>query len=148
MITGKSAFVRRKLCYGVLIFLTIVSLFPFFVLLVNATRSHTQIQKGFSAFFGTSFFSNLSKLLTNPNLPVLKALFNSVYVSFMAALFSTYFSAMTAYGVYMYNFKGRAAAFKLILAIMIIFLYICCKIKHDDSDSGIFSGFHQVADSD
>lgn len=146
MITGKSAFVRRKLCYGVLIFLTIVSLFPFFVLLVNATRSHTQIQKGFSAFFGTSFFSNLSKLLTNPNLPVLKALFNSVYVSFMAALFSTYFSAMTAYGVYMYNFKGRAAAFKLILAIMMIptqvsslgFIKLLIQIKLIDNLAALF----------
>ena len=96
MISGKSTYVRRKLCYAFLILLTILSLFPFYILLVNATRSHTQIQKGFSAFFGTSFFSNLAKLLTNPNLPVVKALFNSVFVSFMSALFSTYFSAMTA----------------------------------------------------
>ncbi len=146
MITGKSAFVRRKLCYGALIFLTVVSLFPFFVLLVNATRSHTQIQKGFSALFGTSFFSNLSKLLTNPNLPVVKALFNSVYVSFMAALFSTYFSAMTAYGVYMYRFKGREAAFKLILAIMMIptqvsslgFIKLLIQIKLIDNLAALF----------
>ena len=146
MITGKSAFVRRKLCYGFLIFLTVISLFPFFVLLVNATRSHTQIQKGFSAFFGTSFFSNLSKLLTNPNLPVVKALFNSVFVSFMAALFSTYFSAMTAYGVYMYRFKGREAAFRLILAIMMIptqvsslgFIQLLIKIKLIDNLAALF----------
>lgn len=146
MISGKSTYVRRKLCYAFLILLTILSLFPFYILLVNATRSHTQIQKGFSAFFGTSFFSNLAKLLTNPNLPVVKALFNSVFVSFMSALFSTYFSAMTAYGVYMYRFKGREAAFRLILAIMMIptqvsslgFIQLLIKIKLIDNLAALF----------
>ncbi|MBQ6779963.1 MAG: carbohydrate ABC transporter permease [Treponema sp.] len=144
--SGKSTYVRRKLCYAFLILLTILSLFPFYILLVNATRSHTQIQKGFSAFFGTSFFSNLAKLLTNPNLPVVKALFNSVFVSFMSALFSTYFSAMTAYGVYMYRFKGREAAFRLILAIMMIptqvsslgFIQLLIKIKLIDNLAALF----------
>ncbi len=72
---------RRNIAYFVLIVLTVLSLLPFFVLIINATRSHAQIQKGFSPFPGISFGSNLVKLLSNPNMPVLKALMNSVYVS-------------------------------------------------------------------
>ncbi|MBQ8013944.1 MAG: carbohydrate ABC transporter permease [Treponema sp.] len=114
------AFIKRNFVYICLVILTIISLFPFFILLVNSTRSHAQIQRGFSAFFGVSFFDNLAKLLSNPNMPVVRALFNSVIVSCMSALLTTYFSAMTAYGIYMYHFKGRTTAFKVILAIMMI----------------------------
>ena len=114
------AFIKRNFVYICLVILTIVSLFPFFILLVNSTRSHAQIQLGFSAFFGVSFFDNLVKLLSNPNMPVVRALFNSIIVSCMSALLTTYFSAMTAYGIYMYHFKGRTTAFKVILAIMMI----------------------------
>jgi multiple sugar transport system permease protein len=120
MIGTKFTFLKRQFCYICLFIITVASLFPFFVLLVNSTRSHAQIQKGFSVLFGTFLFENLGKLLSNPNIPVVKALFNSVFVSCMSALLCTYFSAMTAYGIYMYRFKGRTTAFKVILAIMMI----------------------------
>ena len=146
MIHTKLTFMRRNLCYLFLVVLTIASLFPFFILVVNATRNHAQIQRGFSAFFGVSFFDNLSKLLNDKNLPVLRALFNSVFVSFMSALLTTYFSAMTAYGIYMYNFKGKATAFKIILAIMMIptqvsslgFIQLLIKIKMIDTLPALF----------
>lgn len=110
----------RYTVYLILIALVVFSLFPFFVLIINATRAHSEIQKGFSALPGLSFVSNLRKLLANDNVPILRALFNSVFVSTMCAVLTTYFSAMTAYGVYMYNFKGKNFAFKSILMIMMI----------------------------
>ena len=146
MISTRFTFIKRNFVYICLIVLTIASLFPFFILLVNSTRNHAQIQRGFSAFFGVSFFENLKKLVTDPNMPVLRALFNSVFVSFMAALFTTYFSAMTAYGIYMYRFKGREVSFKLILAIMMIptqvsslgFIQLLIKIKLIDTLAALY----------
>ncbi len=137
---------RRNIAYLVLIILTVLSLLPFFVLIINATRSHAQIQKGFSPFPGLSFGSNLVKLLSNPNIPVLKALINSVFVSVMAALLTTYFSAMTAYGIYMYNFKLKNAAFKLIMMLMMIptqcstlgFLSLLTKLKLIDTLAALY----------
>lgn len=137
---------RRNIAYFVLIVLTVLSLLPFFVLIINATRSHAQIQKGFSPFPGLSFGSNLVKLLSNPNMPVLKALMNSVFVSVMAALLTTYFSAMTAYGIYMYNFKAKNVAFKLIMMIMMIptqcstlgFLSLLTKLKMIDTLAALY----------
>ena len=112
--------VRRYFCYFVLILLTLFSLFPFYVLIINATRTHAQIQKGFSFLPGTNFFRNLAHLMADKETPILMALFNSVFVSVMCAVLTTYFSSMTAYGVYMYKFKGRDFAFKFILAVMMI----------------------------
>lgn len=113
-------FGKRLASYALLIFLSAISLLPFVVLIINSTRMHSQLVSGFSFVPGTSFFRNLSNLFSNKDTPVLMALFNSIFVSFFAALFATYFSAMTAYGIYMYNFKGKQFAFKLIMAIMMI----------------------------
>ncbi len=121
MIMCKSkSIVRRYLVYAALLALTVFSLFPFFVLIVNATKTHAQIQKGFDFMPGLHFWQNIKNLLSNPNIPVLRALANSVTVSLMSALLTTYFSAMTAYGIFMYNFKAKKFIFKLILALMMI----------------------------
>lgn len=111
---------KRFFSYALLVFLTAVSLLPFFVLVINSTRMHSQLISGFSFVPGTSFFRNLANLFANKDTPVLTALFNSIFVSFSAALLATYFSAMTAYGIYMYNFKGKKIAFRVIMAIMMI----------------------------
>ncbi|MCR5218294.1 carbohydrate ABC transporter permease [Treponema sp.] len=112
--------IRRVLCYAVMIFLSIVSLFPFYILIINSTRTNSQIQLGFSFLPGTNFLNNFKNLMADENTPIIRAMFNSVYVSFMAAVLTTYFSAMTAYGIYMYNFKGKKFVFKFILAVMMI----------------------------
>ena len=112
--------VRRTLCYILLIILAFLSIFPFFILIINSTRVHGQITKGFSAIPSTFFITNLKNVLSNANTPIVHALVNSIYVSIMTAVLTTYFSAMTAYGLYMYHFKGRGFAFKFILAVMMV----------------------------
>ena len=57
--------IRRTLCYIVLVILAFLSLFPFFILIVNATRSHVQIQNGFSALPGAFFGKNIVNLFSN-----------------------------------------------------------------------------------
>ena len=121
---SRSLAIRRPLCYLVLIILTFLSLFPFLVLIVNSTRLHSAIQTTFTLIPGTHFIENLKHLFfgradTN-NIPVIRALFNSLYVSFATAVLCTYFSSMTAYGVYMYKFKGRGFVFKFIMAVMMV----------------------------
>ena len=39
--------IQRTLCYMLLILLSILCLFSFYVLVINTTRSHPDIQKGF-----------------------------------------------------------------------------------------------------
>ena len=51
--TGKR--IRSILAHVVLILLSFMCLFFFYVLIVNATRSHADLQKGFSALPGKYF---------------------------------------------------------------------------------------------
>ncbi|WP_288188700.1 carbohydrate ABC transporter permease [uncultured Treponema sp.] len=90
------------------------------MLIVNSTRVHSQLINGFSFIPGKYFFFNLKNLLSNDNIPVVGALLNSVMVSVGNAVFATYFSAMTAYGIHMYRFKGRKFAFSFIMAVMMV----------------------------
>ena len=91
---------RTTLAYVVLIILSFLCLFFFYVLLVNATRNHFQIQKGFSFVPGKSLVRNLKAVLNDANIPVVSGIKNSLIVSVCTAALSTYFSAMTAYGLY------------------------------------------------
>ncbi len=112
--------VRRTFSYALLVILTVLSVFPFLILIVNSSRTHAAIQTTFTLLPGTKFLSNFTKLVSNENLPILHSIFNSVYVSLLTAVFSTYFSTMTAYGIYMYKFKGRGFTFKFIMAVMMV----------------------------
>ena len=110
----------RTVCYIVLILLTVMCLFSFYVLIVNSTRSHPDIQKGFTFLPGGSFKFNLQSLLNNENLPVVKGVLNSLFVSACTALVATYFSAMTAFAIHAYDFKFKRAAFTFIMMIMMV----------------------------
>lgn len=112
--------IQRTLCYIVLILLAILCLFSFYVLVINTTRSHPDIQKGFSLLPGKSFFTNLKNLLGDANLPVLSGMFNSLVVAGGSALLSVYFSALTAYAIHAYNFRFKNLAFTIIMVIMMV----------------------------
>ena len=112
--------IQRTLCYIVLILLAILCLFSFYVLVINTTRSHPDIQKGFSLLPGRSFFNNLKNLLGDANLPVLSGMFNSLVVAGGSALLSVYFSALTAYAIHAYNFRFKNLAFTIIMDIMMV----------------------------
>ena len=112
--------IQRAFCYVLLVFLSILCLFSFYILFINTTRSHPDIQKGFSLIPGKSFFVNLNSVLNNKNLPVLSGLMNSVIVSSVSAILATYFSTLTAYAIHAYEFKFKKFAFGFIMVIMMI----------------------------
>lgn len=111
---------KRTFCYIVLILITILCLFFFYILIVNATRAHADIQKGFSFLPGSSILSNFNNAMSSPTLPILHGVLNSLFVSTCVAILSTYFSALTAFGIHAYNFKFKKMAYTFILLIMMI----------------------------
>lgn len=113
-------YIQRTLCYIVLILLSILCLFSFYVLLINTTRSHPDIQKGFSLIPGKSFLVNMKNLLTDKQLPVLSGMANSLLVASGTAILSVYFSALTAYAIHAYNFRFKKLAFTFIMIIMMV----------------------------
>ena len=138
---GMNIHARRVLAYVVLILVTIMCLFWFYILFVNATRSKSDLNKGFTMIPGTAMAKNLYNLFHNSNLPIIRGLLNSLIVSLCTAALSTYFSTMTAFAIHAYDFKLKKFMFTFILAIMMIpthvtalgFLNLLRKIKLMDS---------------
>ena len=116
----KTSKVRTAVAYILLIFLSFLCLFFFYILIINATRSHAQIMQGFSAIPGKAFMPNLKHVLQDANIPVLSGIKNSLIVSSCSAALATYFSALTAYGLYAYNFKLKKPAFIFIMLILVM----------------------------
>lgn len=116
---GLGIHARRVIAYIVLIVLTFLCLFWFYVLFVNATRSHSDLSKGFSPMFGTNLVTNWKNLMAG-TLPVVRGMLNSFIIAGASALLCTYFSSMTAYAIHAYDFKGKNAIFTFILMIMTI----------------------------
>ncbi len=112
--------VHRIVCYVVLTFFSLLAIFFFYLLLINATRSHTEIQMELSFLPGTRLVKNFVGVMEDPNLKVIQGLLNSLIVAGSSALLSVYFSGMTAYGVHVYNFPGKKAFFNALLLIMTI----------------------------
>ncbi len=117
---GVSLGFKKSYRYLVLIILTIVCLFPFYLLFVNATRAHVDIQRGFSILPGGSLIRNISNVLNNETILILRGMINSGIVSLLTVALSVYFSVMTAYAIHAYDFKFKKAAFHFILLIMTI----------------------------
>ena len=116
---GASIHVRRAVSYIVLILLSFLCLFWFYVLFINATRSNGELGRGFTAIPSTHLIENLNNMLHSSQ-PMLSGLRNSVIISACTAALCTYFSVMTAYAIHSYDFKGKKAIFTFILAIMMI----------------------------
>ncbi len=115
--------VEKVLAYAFLIFLTVLCLLFFYILIVNASKSNSELQGVWKPTFSDSFFTNMHTAIMTPastyiNIP--KGFINSLFVSTFTALLTTYFSALTAYAVHTYRFKGRKFVATFILAIMMI----------------------------
>ena len=111
---------RSVFAHVTLIILSFMCLFFFYILFVNATRSHADLQKGFSALPGAFLWKNLSNVANDGSFPMFRGILNSLIVSGSSAAICTYFSALTAYGLYAYNFKLKKVAFTFIMAILVM----------------------------
>ena len=110
---------RRLIAYVVLVVVSFLCLVWFYILFVNATRSHGELTQGFTPIPSKHLFSNWQGLVSG-TLPVVQGMLNSLFVSTCCAALCTYFSAMTAYAIHAYDFKFRRAIFSFILAVMMI----------------------------
>lgn len=137
---GFSVRTRRMIAYIVLIFMVFLCLFWFYILFINATRSHGEMTKGFTPVPSAHLLDNWKNLLAG-TLPVWSGLCNSLIVAGTSAVASTYFSTMTAYAIHAYSFPGKKAIFTFILMIMMIptqvtalgFVQLVSKMKLEDS---------------
>lgn len=110
--------VKKGILYFLLILLAAVCLFPFLLMMVNATRSGNEIVTSFTLIPSTHIKENWDTVFQYFNL--FKGMWNSVKVAIPATLLTAYFSALTAYALAMYKFKGNKLIFTVILIFMMI----------------------------
>ncbi len=106
--------------YIVCIILTLMCLFPFVQMVVNATRSTYEIQQQAISLVPSSFFVSNLKILLGKSFNPLQGFFNSFIVSTSATCLAVYFSTLTAYALVVYTWKLRRTFFTSIMAIMMI----------------------------
>ena len=131
---------RRILAYVVLILVSFLCLFWFYVLFVNATRSHGELTKGFTPIPSTYLLKNWQGVMEG-TLPIVRGMFNSLFVALCSAALCTYFSTMTAYAIHVYDFKIKKFMFTFIMAVMTIptqvtalgFLQLVSDMKLEDN---------------
>jgi multiple sugar transport system permease protein len=117
---GMSVKTRRVVAYVVLVLITILCLFWFYVLFINATRSNSELKRGFTMIPSKYLGQNLHNIFHSSNLPILTGLFNSFFIAACTAALCTYFSTMTAFAIHAYEFKLKKPMFTFILAVMMI----------------------------
>lgn len=110
----------KVLIYIVSIFLAILSIMPFWIMMVNATRSTTQIQQHAVSLIPSGNLMNNLAVLTGKSFDPMRGFLNSLIISTCATLCAVYFSSMTAYGIVVYKWKFKNAFFSFIMAVMMI----------------------------
>lgn len=116
----RSSLILKVVIYVVCIFLAILSIAPFYIMVINATRSTVQIQQhAISLLPSTYMMKNIAILLGKSFNPA-NGFMNSLIISTGATLCAVYFSNMTAYGLVVYNWRFRRPYFSFIMGIMMI----------------------------
>lgn len=113
-----SKVIIQTILYMLIIILSALCLFPFLLMLVNATRSGTDIMTGFTLVPGKYLADNWAVVKANLDIP--RGFINSVFIAVLSTGLTAYFSAMTAWGFAFYKFKGSKAIFTGILIFMMI----------------------------
>lgn len=115
--------IKKAILYIALILLAALCLFPFLLMLVNATRTGSEIVKSFTLIPGRALVSNWKVVSSYFNL--FRGMLNSVIVAVPATLLTAYFSSLTAYGLAKYNFRGN----KVITVVIIVFMMIPAQLS-------------------
>lgn len=112
--------ISRFVVYVILVFLSVLCLFSFWMLFVNASRSNGDLQGGFRLLPSSYFFINLKNAWTDASINIPRGMLNSFIIAAATSVLATYFSALTAYGIHAYDFKLKKVAFTFIMAVMVI----------------------------
>lgn len=113
-----TANIKKSLLYAILVLLAAICLMPFLLMMVNATRTGSEIVKSFTLVPGHALSLNWDIVSGYFNL--LKGMANSLLVALPVTLLTSYFSAMAAYALVIYKFKGN----KFLNGVIIIFMMI------------------------
>lgn len=110
--------ILRVFKYILLIILSLISIFPFLWMIICATNTAVDVNRG-KLTFGTHLIENLTALF-NPDLNFLRALGNSAIIAIVTTILALLISSMAGYGFEVFRSKGRDRVFNFLLVSMMI----------------------------
>lgn len=113
--------IGKVLLYAFLIFLAALSIFPFWIMIVNATRSTTEIQQMAISLIPSDYlWNNMKILMKTDTFDPIRGFANSLLISTGSTLCAVYFSTLTAYALVVYDWRLKRPFFSFIMAVMMI----------------------------
>lgn len=97
--------------------ITILSLFPFYMVIIMSTYYTNDLYKGLPILPSNYLLTNLDTILKTNFIQVYG---NSIFVSVMATVLSCITSALIGFALAKYKFKGRNVLYAFVLATMMI----------------------------
>jgi len=110
--------INHIIIYIILIFLLLLSVIPFYLVIVNSTHSSIDIVSKINLTIGDNLIDNYKTMQSNVN--IWDGFINSLIIAMPYTFFTGYFGALTAFGFAKYRFKGRNVLFWLVLASMML----------------------------
>ncbi|MCF0106855.1 MAG: carbohydrate ABC transporter permease [Holdemanella sp.] len=112
--------ISRLFAYIFVGFFCILCIFFFYLLVLNSTKTNFELQGKFSFIPGTNFITNFTNAINDDFVKIPVGMVNSFIVASISALLTTYFSALTAYATYVYDFKLKKLVTTFIIGVMMI----------------------------
>lgn len=110
--------ISKVLIYIMLILLLLLSIVPFYLVLVNSTHDSFDIVTKLNLLPGKYTGENYATMQSHVN--IWRGFLNSLCIAIPFTAFTGYFGALTAFGFAKYKFKGRNILFGIVLASMMI----------------------------
>ena len=101
-----------------LISLALLCILPFYMMIINATRSNVEISQGVYLLPGEYLKRNYE--IVQNKVDIWRGFLGSVIIAVPSVVLSAFFSTLTAYGFAKFNFKGKEAFFWIILGTMMV----------------------------
>jgi len=111
--------IMRALIYIFLFALLLVTIVPIWMLIVNATRSTPEIQQGISFLPSSHLIENLN-ILQSRGVRIGVGFQNSLFLALATTVISVYFGLLTAYGIVVYEFKGKQLFSNFVVVLVMI----------------------------
>ncbi|MCR5249494.1 MAG: acyltransferase family protein [Lachnospiraceae bacterium] len=120
---NRKRFVRLIFRQLVCTLITLITVFPICLLVINATKNPQELKQILSFLPGGHFAENYMSVkatLADYGLNVYTLVGRSTAISASCAVFATYLGAMCAYGFEHYSFKGKNAFWWMVIVSMMI----------------------------
>ncbi|WP_028518109.1 carbohydrate ABC transporter permease [Ruminococcus flavefaciens] len=118
--TNPKSIAFKASAYTFCALLTVLSLLPFIIMIVNATRSTPQIQSHALSLIPSKYLMKNYACFAGRDFKPFLGFKNSLIISCGATLCNIYFSTMTAFALVAYDWRLRKPFFTVIMAVLMI----------------------------